>query len=42
MKKKQPSKVQYGKSYKYKSTEQAIKDLTRLEKKQKEAKEKKP
>jgi hypothetical protein len=40
--KKKKSQVQFGKSYKYKSTEQAIKDLTRLEKKQKAEKEKKP
>lgn len=41
MKKKREPKIQYGKSYKYTSTEQAIKDLTRLEKKQKEEKAKK-
>ena len=36
--KKRPPKIQYGRSYKYKSTEQAIKDLLKVQKKQMGAK----
>lgn len=36
--KKKSSQIQYGRSYRYGSSERAIKDLTRVEKKQREAK----